>query len=171
MAFSTIASAVIAVGSAIKAELWNKVKNNFDDHETRLNLIETNANKVYVFDHLFLNASSFSTATGVNYFEAKTNFTLTSATIRIFEKGSLAGNFEVDIKKSTTNLDGTSFSTIFTTKPKIDFSVVSDYGVSTNQVFDALQIDIEAGDFLRFDITQIPTSGVMSKFLLSVYGE
>jgi hypothetical protein len=93
MSFSTIASSVISVGSAIKAELWNKVKNNFDDHEQRLNQIETSTSKVYVFEHLFLNASSFSSATGVNYFEAKVNFTITAATIRIFEKGALTGFF------------------------------------------------------------------------------
>jgi len=171
MAFSTIASAAIAVGAAIKKELWDKVKNSFDDHEARINTLETVATKVPVIKWYVLNGSSFSTATGLHYYESDIDFTITSAFIRIFEKGTLTGSFEVDIKKSTTNLNGASFVSIFTTKPKITMSGASDYDASTNQVFDAGQIDIAVGDFLRFDITQAPTSGVMSKFLLTVYGE
>lgn len=171
MAFSAISSLAIAVGSAIKKELWDKVKDNFDDHETRIDNLETVATKVPVIKFYCLNASSFSNATGLHYYESDTNFTITNAFVRIFEKGSLTGFFEVDIKKSTTNLDSTSFISIFTTKPKITFASASDYDASTNQVFDSGQIAVAVGDFIRFDITQAPTSGVMSKFLLTVYGE
>lgn len=169
--FSSISSLAIAVGSAIKKELWDKVKNNFDDLNSRVNTLETVATKVPVIKFYVLNASSFSTATGLHYYESDIDFTITSAFIRIFEKGSLSGNLEIDIKKSTTDLDGTSFVSIFTTKPKIDYSLASDYDASTNQVFDAGQINVAVGDFIRFDITQAPTSGVISKFLLTVYGE
>jgi hypothetical protein len=171
MAFSTIASAAISVGSAIKKELWDKVKGNSDDHESRINTLEVVATKVPVIKFYVLNASAFSTATGLYYYESDINFTITNAFVRIFEKGTLTGFFEVDIKKSTTNLDGPSFVSIFTTKPKIDFSTAADYDASTNQVFDVGQISVATGDFIRFDITQAPTSGVMSKFLLTVYGE
>lgn len=171
MAFSSISSLAIAVGQAIKAELWGKVKNNFDDHETRINLIEASASKVPVIKFYVLNASNFSSATGLYYWESNDNFTITSAYVQIFEVGSLTGTFEVDIKKSTTDLNGTSFTSIFTTKPSIDFSTASDYDKSINQVFDSSKIAISSGDYLRFDITQAPSSGVMSKFLITVYGE
>jgi hypothetical protein len=171
MAFSSISSLAIAVGAAIKAELWGKVKNNFDDHETRINNIETVSNKIPIIKFYTLNASSFSTATGLYYWESNDNFTITNAYVQIFEKGSLTGTFQVDILKSTTNLDGASFSTIFTTKPSINYSTASDYAKSTNQVFDPTKISIVSGNYLRFDITQTPTGGVMSKFLITVYGE
>lgn len=171
MAFSTISSAVIAAGQAIKAELWGKVKDNFDDHETRINLIESSSSKLEIIKFYALNASDFSTATGLFYWESNDTFTITSAYVQIFEKGTLTGTFEVDIKKSTTDLNSTSFTTIFTTKPSITFASVADYAKSTNQVFDPTKVSIVAGNYLRFDITQMPTTSVMSKFLITVYGE
>jgi hypothetical protein len=171
MAFSSISSAVIAVGQAIKAELWGKVKDNFDDHETRINAIESTTSKIPIIKFYVLNASSFSTATGLFYWESNDTFTITSAYVQIFEKGSLSGTFEVDIEKSTTDLNSTSFTSIFTTKPSITFASVADYAKSTNQVFDPTKISMVPGNYLRFDITQTPASGVMSKFLITVYGE
>lgn len=171
MAFSAISSAVIAVGSAIKKELWDKVKNNFDDLDSRLNVIESTSTKIPIIKFYVLNASSFSTATGLYYWESNDNFTITSAYVQIFEKGSLTGTFAVDIEKSTTNLNSTSFSSIFTTQPSINLTTASDYAKSTNQVFDPTKTAIVAGNYLRFDITSMPTGGVMSKFLITVYGE
>lgn len=140
MAFSTISSLAIAVGSAIKKELWDKVKDNFDDHETRINSVETIQKKVPVMKFDFRNSASITSANGVYYWESDDTFTLTNAFLRIYEVGSLTGDLEIDIKRSTTDLDDSSFFTIFTTKPSIDFATASDYEESTNQVFDPGQI-------------------------------
>lgn len=171
MPFSTISSLAIAVGSAIKKELWDKVKDNFDDHETRINSVETIQKKVSVMKFDFRNAASIISTNGVYYWESEDTFTLTSAFLRIYEVGSLTGDLEIDIKRSTTDLDDSSFFTIFTTRPSIDFSTASDYDESINQVFDPGQIDISPGDFLRLDITSFPSGGVLGKFILNVYGE
>ena len=40
MAFTSIPASAIEVGRAIKKSLFTTIKNNFDDHETRLNLVE-----------------------------------------------------------------------------------------------------------------------------------
>jgi hypothetical protein len=169
--FSSISSLAIQVGSAIKKELWDKVKNNFDDHESRLNSVETVQKKIPVMKFDFRNATSLSTATGVYYWESDDDFTITDAFLRIYEGGSLTGTLQIDIKKSTTDLNGTSFFTIFTTRPSINLATDPDYSASTNQVFDPGQINVAKGDFLRLDITQFPTNGVLGKFLLTVYGE
>lgn len=171
MPFSVIDSNSIKVGDAIKAELFTKIKDNFDDHESRINALSVSAGKVTVFKYLMLNGSNFPTATGLDYFQAIEDFTLTSAVIRIFEKGSLTGAVEIDVKKSVTNMDNSSFSTVFTTKPKIDYSSASDYGFSINQAFNSGQIDIKAGDILRLDITETPSNGVLPKMQLIIYGE
>jgi hypothetical protein len=171
MAYNPILSAAISIGSAIKKELWDLVQGNFSNHETRINSLEASSPKIPVIKFYVLNGSSFSMATGLYYWESNDNFTITSAYVQIFEKGSLAGTFEVDIEKSTTNLDAPAFSTIFTTKPSIAFSSASDYAKSTNQVLDPTKINIAVGNYLRFDISQMPTNGVMSKFLITVYGE
>jgi len=171
MAFSSISSLAIAVGSAIKKELWDKVKNNMDDLDARLNNVEGSSSKIPIIKFFVLNGSEFSTGTGLYYWESNDKFTITSAYVQIFEKGSLTGTFEVDIKKSTTNLNSTSFTTIFTTKPSLNFSSISDYAKSTNQVFDPTKVAMVSGNLLRFDITQMPVGSVMSKFLITVYGE
>lgn len=171
MAFDPISSDSIEVGDAIKKELLDKIKGNLDDHEDRINSIEEGARRVQVFKHIVLNAASSNTFTGLNYFIAEEDFTLTSAVITIFEKGSLTGALEVDIKKSTTDLDSPSFSSVFTTKPKITLATASNYSSSTNQVFDNNKTSINSGDKLRLDITEMPSSGVLGKFILSVYGE
>lgn len=171
MAYNPILDAELDVGDALKKELFDKIKGNINDHEDRLADIETGARKVEVFKSLVLNASSASTLTGLMYYVADDDFTLTSATVTIFEKGSLTGALEIDLKKSVTDLDGTSFTTVFTTKPKITLASVANYATSNNQVFDNGQVSIQAGDFIRFDVTQMPASGVLGKFLLNVYGE
>ena len=171
MAFTPISSTQIQVGRAIKKELWDVVKDGLDDLNSRLNSVEASSPKIKVIEFYVLNASSFSTATGLYYYRSVDTFTLTSATIQIFEKGSLTGTFEADIKKSTTNLDGPSFSTVFTTKTSINFASASNYAISTNQVFDPTKVSIVPGNYLRLDLTQLPTGGVMSKFLITVYGE
>jgi hypothetical protein len=171
MAFTSISSLAISIGSALKKELLDLIKGNFDDHETRINNIESSSSKIPVIKFYVLNGSEFSTGTGLFYWESNDNFTITSAYVQIFEKGSLTGTFEVDIKKSTTDLDSASFTTIFTTKPSLAFASIADYEKSTNQVFDATKTSMVVGNYLRFDINQMPAGGVMSKFLITVYGE
>jgi hypothetical protein len=171
MAFSTILSSTIQVGKALKKELFDLIKSNFDDLDSRVNNLEAGAAQVVVFDFDFRNAGSFNSNTGIFYYEATRDFTLTDSFIRIYEKGSLTGALEIDILKSVTDLDGPSFSSVFTTKPKITWASASDYDASTNQVFNPSQITINKGDFLRLDITEMPSGGILSKFILITYGE
>jgi hypothetical protein len=171
MAFTPINSNEIEVGDAIKAELWNKVKTDLDDLDERTTNLEISTPKINFIKFLLLNGSVFPTATGLYYYEADEAFTITEANIRIFEKGSLTGAVEIDIKRSTTDMDNASFTTIFTTKPKITYASASDYDKSTNQVFNGSQINIAVGDILRLDITETPGNGVLPKLLITAYGE
>jgi hypothetical protein len=171
MAFTPINSAAIKIGDSLKKELFDLIKTDLDDHETRINSLESTAAKVDIFKFLLLNGSSFSTATGLAYYRAEDTFTITKAAIQIFEKNGGAGSIEIDIKVSTTDLNGTSFTSIFTTKPKLIYASIADYAESSNQVFDAARINIVPGDYLRLDITIVPTSGVLPKMLITSYGE
>lgn len=51
MAFTTIASAAIEVGKAIKKSLLTQIKDNFDDHETRIDGLEGSVNKIPVMEY------------------------------------------------------------------------------------------------------------------------
>jgi hypothetical protein len=171
MAYVTIDPASIEVGDALRKELFDTIKTDLDDLDTRVTALSTGAKKVELFKYVLLNGSAFSTATGLDYYQAIESFTVTNAEIRIFEKGALTGSIEIDVKKSTTNMDDPSFSSIFTTKPKIIYASAVDYETSTNQVFNGGQISISAGDILRLDITIAPTNGVLPKLQLIIYGE
>jgi hypothetical protein len=171
MAYSTIDPTTIEVGDPIKKELFDKIKSNFDDHEARLLASEITASKITFIKFFLLNGSSFNSATGLYFYQADQSFTITSATIRIFEKGSNTGAIQIDIKRSTTDMDNASFTSIFTTKPKITYASAVDYETSTNQVFNGSQININAGDILRLDIIETPTSGVLPPILITGFGE
>jgi len=171
MPFVTIDPLSIEVGDPIKAELFQNIKNGLDDHESRINSLETTAKRIELIEFQVSNATAASSFTGMYYLPIKDTLTITNAFITIFEKGSLTGNLEIDIKRSTTDLDNPSFTSIFTTKPKIVFSTASDYDLSTNQVFNPGIIALAPGDYLRLDVTELPTNGVIGKFLITCYGE
>lgn len=171
MPFTSISSGEIEVGDALKKELFDKIKSNEDDLDSRVSDIEDGARKVEVFKTLVLNAASANSVTGLMYYTADDDFTLTSASIRIFEKGTLTGSLEIDVKKSSSGLANSSFASVFTTKPKLTLAGVSNYATSVNQVFNNGMTSIVAGDTLRFDITELPSGGVLGKFILNVYGE
>jgi len=169
--FTAISALAITVGSAIKKELWDIIRVNFNNHETRLNAVESVLKKVPFIKFDLRNSASFSAATGLYYYESDDTFTITNVYLRIFEVGALTGNFEIDIKKSVTDLDGVSFVSVFTTKPSVNLSTASDYDGSINQVFDVGQINVAVGDFLRLDITSMPANGIMGKAMITAYGE
>lgn len=169
--FNTISSALIRVGAALKRELFEKIKNNFDDHEFRINSLETGSKKIDIMSFDIRNAMSAGSFTGLFYYEATSAFTLTEAFIRIFKDLPGSEAIEIDIKKSTTDLDNDSFSSVFITKPRISFMTASDYDASTNQVFDPDMVQVNKGDFLRLDITQAPTTYTLGRFMINVYGE
>lgn len=174
MAFTTIPDSLIQVGKSITRTLWKTyVKDNLDDHEDRINAVEGSANKIVIWDEVVRNAATLSnggTITGLDVYIAAANFTLIDAKVYIFEKGSLTGNLEIDFKKSSSS-DFTSAVSVFTTKPKIDYSTASDYEESANTVFDNSTKDLAEGDYLRFDVTSMPGGGTLGKFGIILIGE
>lgn len=167
MAFVTIGSTEIAVSKALKAELFQKIKDNFDDHETRLNDLSVGSGPVVLINEEIENVSSTLTLTGLKYIRAFNNMNITKAQIQIFTKGGVtSGTLEVDLKKSAT-LGGT-YTSIFTTKPYINFATDTDY-TSRDGVLNTGQA-VTQDEILRLDITNVPASVVIAKFRLMVYG-
>jgi hypothetical protein len=98
---------------------------------------------------------------GVLFFKAPRDVTISTVSVQIFEKkGVTSGTLQIDIKASSNKTpNGSLMTSIFTTKPSLDFSLsgVVDYSQTTNQVLSQTTNKIAAGDFLRLDITSIPT--------------
>lgn len=159
-----------SVGDPVTAEDYNLIKTNFDDHESRMSQQEAVNKKIIVFNFPVLNASSASTLTGLTLWRSPLGFTLIDCKLAIFDVGSLTGTLEADIKKSV-DLNPANFASVFTTRPSIDFSTAANYDESSNAVFDVLASDLIEGDYLRFDVTSMPTSGVLGKFIIYLIGE
>lgn len=169
MAYTTIPAASIEVGDPIKAETLTTVRANFEDHESRIGSVETGSALIVVFDLTVVNAASASTFTGLTFYRALQNFTLTGCEIQTFEHGSLTGTLQIDVKVNTTP-DSVGMASVFTTKPSIAMAA-ADYSVSTNQVFDGTKVAVAAGKILRLDVTSMPTNGTLGKFRVQLYGE
>lgn len=173
MAFTEIVSSWIEVGKALKAELFTSIKDSLDDLNTRAIALENTQGQIVIFDGIVRNAASLEsggTITGLTTYRASQDFSLSDCKITIFEKGSLTGNLEIDIRKSSS-LDDTLAGSVFTTKPKIVYSTASDYDESTNAVFNDSNDDILEGDYLFLDVSELPSGGTIGKFAIYLTGE
>lgn len=169
MAFNSLLDTLIQVSKSVKREIFTTLKDNQDDLQSRLLTLESGANKVVVFDAVVVNATSASSLTGLAYWTSPSNFTLLDAQVGIFEKGSLTGTLEIDIKKSVDR-DDANFSSTLTTRPSLIMASASDYDNSSNAVFNAGNQDVLQNEILRLDITSLPTP-VIGKFVVYVIGE
>ena len=174
MAFTTIPNSLIEVGKSITRTLFKTyIKDSLDDLNSRLSTVEAAANKIIIYDEIVRNAATLSgggTITGLDFFRGTSNFDLIDCKIFIFETGSLTGNLTLDIQKSSTP-DFTSSVSVFTTKPTIDYSTASDYDESNNTVFDATNKSVTEGDYLRLDVSELPSSDAIGKFGVYLIGE
>lgn len=174
MAFITLPDSIIQVGKAITRTLFKTyIKDNLDDLDARMATLEGSAGKVILFDEIVLNAAGLEgggSITGLDIYRIPSGFSIIDAKVYIFEKGSFTGNLEIDFQKSTS-ADFTSSVSIFTTKPKIVYSTASDYDESSNTVFDNTNKDVVEGDYIRFDVTELPSGGTLGKFGVYLIGE
>lgn len=174
MAFNSLPDSLIQVGKAITRTLFKTyIKDNLDDLNTRTLALEGSVNKIVIFDEIVINAATLEsggTITGLDVYRVPSDFQLTDAKIFIFQKGSLTGTLEMDIKKSSTP-DFTSATSVFTTQPSIDYASASDYDESNNTVFNVGAQSVVEGEFLRFDITELPSGGTLTAFGVYLVGE
>jgi hypothetical protein len=153
MAFVPITSGEIASGQPVSTTTQTKIKNDLDDHETRLETLEISISsalpitlRVNGFYGVF-NSVLKTTADGA--------LTITGVRLLIDVAGT-AGTTEIDIKKKRGS---GSYTSIFTTLPSVAFSAGND-AISTNGIVDLTQVGVQAGDILRLDITSTQTAGL-----------
>jgi hypothetical protein len=169
MAFVSIPNSIIQIGKAIKKELWDILKGSLDDHESRLSVLEAGASQVVIFDETIYNSTRAATLTGMLFFKASRDITVTSVQIQIFETGVITtGLLKVDLKKASS-LDPAFFSSILTTEAEIDFTTANDFetdNATINPVLNAVPID----SYLRVDVTSLPATP-LGKFRVRIFGE
>lgn len=163
MAYTSLTSADLVSKKPVKQELWTTVKNDLDDHETRLLALEATGLIVPPIQFIVQGTHYFFGAqTGVCFVRVPYSITLTDAKLYIPDVGS-SGTLEVDIQKKS---GAGAFATVFSTKPSLAFGA-GDHSTSTNAVLSVTTVT--AGDFLRLDISQVQTGCI--EFHLYLYHE
>ncbi len=168
MAFSSLAQSLISVGKPIIKQIFQTLKNNQDDLNTRVLNVEAAASKIVFFDGIIGNGATYASATGILFHRVESSIDLTDCKIGLFDfTGITSGTIEIDVQKSAS-LDFTSSVSVFTTKPSLDLSTASNYDESSNMVLSAQKTLIE-GDYLRIDISSLPSG--LGRFQLYLIGE
>ena len=168
MAFISINSLLIQVVKPIIKTLWDLVKDNLDDHESRIAGVEQGATKIEIWNDLTQIRRNAVSLTGLDVYRAVANMQLIEARVSIFQISGATGILEFDIKKAST-LDFSAAVSVFTTKPSIDMSTASDFDQSTNAVFDINEQNILKDERLKLDMTSLPVG--MTSFEIFLLGE
>jgi len=163
MAFTTLSTSLADVGEPVKKELMLGLINNSSDHETRISQLETSVNTTVPLEFSLYGAYSRLAVPSEGIFFQRIPFdmTLVGGILQIFDAGT-SGTTEIDIQISTDG--GSSFGTIFSTKPSVLFSA-GDFALSSNAVFSVTLPDL--GDILRLDLTSRQSAANSFTFALS----
>lgn len=168
MSFVTINSASIEVGDALKAELFTQIKDNFDDHETRIQSLAAGTAKVSLINEdIYVGSTASALLTGVYYVEVLQACTVVEGSIQFFTVSpATSGTLSVDIKKNTsTNPSG--FTSLFSSVPSMTIAT-GNYSRSTGTINTSYQ-SLSVGDILRVDVTGLPSG--LQNFRVTLVGE
>ncbi len=175
MAFTTIPSSWIEAGKALKKRIFQRISDNFEDHETRINNIESGVSKVEVFNFEvmgFINNYTVSELVQIGTHRAPNSYTITEAKLTLMNgssgaSSSSAGVLEMDIEKSLDN--GVTWNSIFLVRPSIADGVSATGSESSLITFVPTGEDISADDLLRVNVTS--KKDTQGSFLITVYGD
>lgn len=156
MAFNNLTNTEIEVGEPVKKELFSKIQESLADLDTRATALEGGSGAIDIFNSDVLIGNNPIT-TGVAFWEAPFDLTLTECAIQIFARGVVtSGTLTIDIKKNSTP-NPTGMTSVFTSAPTIDMASVGDYARATG-TFNPSNQSILQGEILRLDLTSLPTN-------------
>lgn len=156
MSFTSITSGEIQSGKPVRSDTQTKIKDNFEDHESRLQSLEGGSATTY--PPLIMRVNGFYGLYGATnaLIKTTTNFPITITGVRVLiDQAGSSGTTEIDLKvKSGVG----AFTSILLTKPSVNFSAGND-AISSNAVLDATKVDLLAGDIIQLDLTSVQTAG------------
>lgn len=164
MPYDPIDSGEIAAGEPVKQELFEKVKDNDDNHETRILALEGGITTIFMDWpwNVWGDYSNVGVVSGILKYRLGLNITISAARLHVHTAGS-AGSTEIDF---LFKRGGGSWTSIFSTKPSIAFGAGND-AISSNEVLNLSNVSLESGDLIRMDITAVQTGGVSLTGLLT----
>jgi len=153
MAFTALTSGEVASAQPVASTVTTKIKNNFDDHESRIQTLESSVtNNIPIIWRV---NGYYDVLTGL--IKSTTNMSMSFTGVRILiDKAGSAGTTQIDILRKR---GGGAWTSIFTTLPSVAFGAGND-ALSTNAVLNPTMQALQAGDILRLDITSAQTDGV-----------
>lgn len=175
MAYTEIPAILIGVGKALKKGLMDNIRDNFIDHETRINGLEAGAEKVEIFNFEvmgFINDYSAAELVQIGTHIVSLPLNITEVTVVLMNGSSSPstssnGVTQLDLDVSSDN--GLTWDTILTKKANIPEGE-NTTGYKTESVTFTTNGEILAiDDILRVNI--ISKKDVQGSFLIQVYGE
>jgi len=150
MAFVALTNAETAAGEPTKQELFNKIQDNFDDHETRIGVVEGNTSDIVPVEFYYNGPGEDAPEQdGVLFWRVPFDVQWLGARVILFDDGT-TGTLDIDIEsKSGVG----AFTTILTGNITVangggDFTVTSGTILGSNNT-------ASAGDFLRVNVDNV----------------
>jgi hypothetical protein len=159
MAFTAITSSEIEAGKPVRNDTATKIKDNFDDHESRIGVIETGLGTTYppMLLTMYGNYHRYRNGSTIYPIRSTTNFDITVTGVRliIFTAGS-SGTTTVNVEYKR---GGGAWTPILSTPASVAFGA-GDNAVSSNAVIDTANDNLEAGDLIRVSLSSSQTDGI-----------
>lgn len=154
MAYIEISSAEIVTGKPVSNNTQTKIKDNFIAHETRITSLEGGSAVVYppIIMRVGGIVSDLSVSDRTGILKTTMNFNLSLTGVRLLvDRAGVSGTMEIDLLYSRA---GGAYTSVLSTKPTVVYSAGND-AISSDAVLNPSQVDLQAGDILRLDITSV----------------
>lgn len=162
MSYISINSNEINTGEPVSNTTQSKIKDNFDNLNNRVTSLEGGSSTVYPPLVLNVNGDYFSMAGAKGVLTTTLNFNLTVTGVRLLiDKAGSSGTTQIDIEYKR---GAGSWTSILSTKPSLSYTD-GDNAISTDGVLNPGEVDLEAGDKIRLNISsaQAHASGLMAR--------
>lgn len=156
MPFIAIDSTEVDSGKPVATTTLGKVKDNFDDHEERIQILESGVGTTYP-PLIFRVGGPYSQSgalTGIIKTTTNFNILITGARLLIDKAGS-SGTTEIDVQFKR---GAGAWTSIFSTRPSVSYTAGDD-SISSNAVLNPSYTTLQAGDLIRLDITSVQAYG------------
>lgn len=162
MAFTSINSTEIDTGKPVSNSTQSKIKNNFENLNSRVTSLEGGSSTVYPPLILNMNGDYTSMTGAKGVLTTTLNFNLTVTGVRLLiDKAGSSGTTQIDIEYKR---GAGSWTSILSTKPSLSYTDGDD-SISSDGVLNSGEVDLEAGDKIRLNISsaQAHASGFIAR--------
>lgn len=145
----------IKVGDPITKELWDIIKNNFDDIDTRLTTNATTGAAIEIFNKEICFAGFDNSNPNVFYWKVPRNCVLTEVRGQIFDKNGVStGSLTIDVQKATDTNNG-NFNSMLTSALSFNFASDTNYSQKTATI-NSSTIALSATNVVRIQVQALP---------------